>query len=67
VAELELAGRFLKFWPIGHADDLLGMQLGVRDHIWTIGELVGAALNGVAPELREPKVGRLTALDGGKS
>lgn len=43
------------------------MQLGVTDHVWTISELVEAALNGVvtdAPQGR--KVGRFTVIDGGK-
>ena len=42
------------------------MQLGVTDHVWTISELVDAALNGVVTE--EPKgrkVGRFTVIDGG--
>lgn len=43
------------------------MALGVADHIWTIGELIAACLNG---ELAEPvgrKVGRFTVIDGGVS
>jgi hypothetical protein len=28
------------------------MQLGVTDHVWTIGELVDAALEGVLPNRR---------------
>jgi hypothetical protein len=33
------------------------MQLGVTDHVWTIGELVDAALNGVigAAIAKEPR------------
>ncbi|HXC55166.1 MAG TPA: IS1 family transposase [Rhizomicrobium sp.] len=44
------------------------MQLGVADHVWTISELVEAALTGVvtdAPQGR--KVGRFTVIDGGNS
>jgi hypothetical protein len=33
------------------------MQLGVTDHIWTIGELVQAALTGMMPEPQGRKVG----------
>ena len=43
------------------------MQIGVADHVWTISELVEAALNGVVTE--EPKgrkVGRFTVIDGGQ-
>jgi hypothetical protein len=44
------------------------MQLSVTDHVWTIGELVEAALN---PPSVEPtqgrKVGRFTVIDGEKS
>lgn len=41
------------------------MQLGVTDHIWSIGELVEAALTGVTPEPQGRKVGRFTVIDGG--
>ncbi len=42
------------------------MQLGVTDHIWIIGELVDAALNGAVPgEPKGRKVGRFTVIDGG--
>ena len=41
------------------------MQLGLTDHIWTIGELVEAALNGVTPEPQGRKVGRFRVIDGG--
>src|SRR6202023_550081 len=34
------------------------MQLGITDHIWSIGELVDAALDGVTPEPQGRKVGR---------
>jgi len=43
------------------------MQLGVTDQVWTISELVEAALNGVVTS--EPvgrKVGRFSVIDGGK-
>jgi hypothetical protein len=56
------------------------MQLGVSDHVWTIGELVEAALNAapVSPPPSLPpqgkplppmgrKVGRFTVIDGGKN
>jgi hypothetical protein len=42
------------------------MQLGITDHVWTISELVDAALHGVLTE--EPKgrkIGRFTVIDGG--
>ena len=43
------------------------MHLRVTDHVWSISELVEAALNGVVPSQREGrKVGRFTVLDGGK-
>jgi IS1 family transposase len=41
------------------------MQLGVTDHVWTIGELVQAALDGVTQEPQGRKVGRFTVIDGG--
>jgi hypothetical protein len=41
------------------------MQLGVTDHVWTISELVDAALNGVVQEPKGRKVGRFTVIDGG--
>jgi IS1 family transposase len=41
------------------------MQLGVTDHIWTIGELVDAALEGVVlPALGGRRYGRFTVIDG---
>ena len=40
------------------------MQLGLTDHIWTIAELVEAALNGWQPPKR---VGRFRVIDGGLS
>jgi IS1 family transposase len=46
------------------------MQVGVTDHIWTIGELVNAALAGVLPERTpEPPLGYapFTVVKGGKA
>ena len=43
------------------------MQLGVTDHIWSIGELVNAALSSDAPEAPWHKVGPFRIIDGGKS
>lgn len=42
------------------------MHLGVTDHIWTIGELVAAALDGVVPEPQGKRIGRFTVIEGGK-
>jgi hypothetical protein len=42
------------------------MQLAVTDHIWTIGELVDAALEGVIPAPRGRRYGRFTVIDGGR-
>ncbi len=43
------------------------MQIGVTDHVWTISELVEAALLGVVtPEPQGRKVGRFTVIDGSK-
>jgi hypothetical protein len=42
------------------------MQLGVTDHIWTIGELVDAALEGVLPAPGGRRYGRFTVMDGGR-
>lgn len=45
-----------------------GMPLGVTNHIWTIGELVEAALDGVATsEPKGRKVGRFAVIRGGKA
>ena len=41
------------------------MALGVTDHIWTIGELVEAALEGVIPEPPGERYGRFRVIDGG--
>ena len=43
------------------------MQLGITDHIWSIGELVDAALEDVVPEPVGRKVGRFTVIDGGQN
>ena len=40
------------------------MQLGVTDHIWTISELVDAALDGTIPQAPRRRVGRFTVIDG---
>ncbi len=42
------------------------MQLGMTDHIWTIGELVDAALGGKVTEPQGRRVGRFGVIDGGK-
>src|SRR5215467_14717862 len=41
------------------------MQLGVTDHIWSIGELLAAALDGVTPQPIGRKMGRFRVIDGG--
>jgi hypothetical protein len=42
------------------------MQLGVTDHIWTVRELVEAALNGVVTDQPQGrKVGAFRVIDGG--
>jgi hypothetical protein len=41
-------------------------QLGVTDHIWSIGELVDAALNGEPPEPAGRKAGPFRVIDGGR-
>ncbi|HEX03673.1 MAG TPA: IS1 family transposase [Bacteroidetes bacterium] len=43
------------------------MQLGVADHIWTIGELVEAALHGSINEPEGKRVGPFRVIDGGVS
>jgi IS1 family transposase len=40
------------------------MQLGVTDHVWTIGEFVDAALSGEVPALPGKRRGRFTVIDG---
>jgi IS1 family transposase len=42
------------------------MQLAVTDHVWTIGELVSAAMTGVTQEPPGRKVGRFKVIEGGK-
>jgi IS1 family transposase len=42
----------------------LAMQLGVTRHIWTIGELVDAALDGIVPAPSGRCYGRFTVIDG---
>lgn len=42
------------------------MHLGVTDHIWEIGELVEAALEGALPQPPGRRVGRFTVIDGGR-
>lgn len=42
------------------------MALGVTDHIWTIGDLVEAALTGSVPVTEGRRVGAFRVLDGGK-
>jgi hypothetical protein len=43
------------------------MALGIADHIWTIGELIEAALQGVAPEPIGRMRGPFRVIDGGLS
>jgi IS1 family transposase len=43
------------------------MQLGVTDHIWSIGELVDAALSDEAPKPTVRPAGPFRIIDGGKS
>ena len=42
------------------------MQLGVTDHIWSIGELVDAALSNEAPKPEGRKIGPFRVIQGGK-
>ncbi|MGH6796720.1 MAG: transposase, partial [Methylocella sp.] len=42
------------------------MQLGVTDHIWSIGELVDAAMNNEVPESAGRKAAPFRVIDGGK-
>ncbi len=42
------------------------MQLGVTDHVWTIGDLVDAALSGVIRQPAGRRVGRFVVIDGGQ-
>jgi hypothetical protein len=43
------------------------MQLGITDHIWSIGELLDAALSNEAPKPIGRKVGQFRIIDGGKA
>jgi IS1 family transposase len=43
------------------------MQLGLADHVWSIGELVEAALHGTIAEPVGKRHGRFGVIDGGKS
>ncbi len=42
------------------------MELGVADHIWTIGELIEAATGPDMPEPKGKRIGRFRVIDGGK-
>jgi hypothetical protein len=42
------------------------MHLRVTDHVWTISELVEAALTGVTNEPVERKAGRFSVIEGGR-
>jgi IS1 family transposase len=41
------------------------MQLGITDHVWSIGELVEAALHGAIAESQGKRVGKFRVIDGG--
>jgi hypothetical protein len=43
------------------------MQLGVTDHIWSIGELVDGALSNESPTPTGRKVGQFRIIEGGKA
>ena len=43
------------------------MQLGLADHVWSIGELVEAALHGTIAEPVGKRHGRFTVTDGGNN
>jgi IS1 family transposase len=42
------------------------MQVGVTDHVWSIGELIDAALTSAAPAPGERRYGRFTVIEGGR-
>ena len=42
------------------------IELGVADHIWTIGELIEAATGPDVPEPEGKRIGRFRVIDGGK-
>ena len=41
------------------------MEAGITDHVWTIGELLEAALHGTIAEPQGRRHGRFTVIDGG--
>jgi hypothetical protein len=43
------------------------IQLGVTDHIWSIGELVDAALSNETPKPVGRKIGPFRVIDGGRT
>lgn len=43
------------------------MQLGVADHIWTIGELIEAATEGILPTPPGDRRGPFRVIDGGRA
>jgi hypothetical protein len=43
------------------------MAQGVADHVWTIGELIDAALSGEIVSPIGRRVGRFTVIDGGRN
>jgi len=43
------------------------MQLGIADHVWTLGELVAAALDGMIPQPRGNKRGPFTVIKGDRA
>lgn len=67
VAAISLYVAHFNFCRIHEAHRVTpAMQLGITDHVWTVGELVEAALSGTVPT--EPrKVGRFRVIDGGLS
>jgi hypothetical protein len=60
---LKLHWRRSRYWP-----SLItpAMQLGVTDHIWSIGELVDMALSDDAPTPAGRKVGSFRIIEGGR-
>lgn len=43
-----------------------GARASITNHIWTVGELVDAALNGIVPEPQGRTVNQFTVIEGGK-
>ena len=41
------------------------MQLGITHHVWTLGELLAAGLDGAIPETHGKRRGPFTVIDGG--